>query len=256
MNRDYRTGMMFSIIVLAIAIALMVDPVAQDPAYHQFVDTRTLFAIPNFWNVASNLPFTIVGAMGLWLLLSGRVHAGIVQLNMVYLMFFTGVFLTGFGSGYYHLAPANASLVWDRLPMSILFMAIFCILWGEHIHAVTARRLLWPLIIAGIASIYYWHVTESAGHGDLRPYGLVQFGPMLMIPLILLSYPSRTGNTPYLWGLIGFYALSKVAEFLDAELYALGQLLSGHSVKHLLGAAGAYMLYRALARSTPEPDVS
>lgn len=254
MIRDYRTGIIFSIIVLAIGIALIVDPVAQDPAYHHFVDTRTLLGIPNFWNVVSNLPFPIVGALGMWLLMSGRAQGGLAELHTVYLVFFSGVFLTGFGSGYYHLAPTNATLVWDRLPMTILFMAIFCVLIGEHISYTAARRLLWPLIILGIASIYYWHVTETAGQGDLRPYGLVQFVPMLMIPLILLLYPSRTGNTPYLWGLIGFYALSKLAEFFDAELYAMGTLLSGHSLKHLLGAVGAYMLYLALIR--PKPVVS
>lgn len=251
MIRDYRIAVLAGIVVIAIGIALMVDPVAQDPAYHRFVDTRPLLGIPNMWNVLSNLPFSIVGAMGIRAVLSGRARGGLAELNSVYLLFFSGVFLTGFGSAYFHLHPDNATLVWDRLPMTVLFMAIFCVLWGEHISPAGARRLLWPLIVLGIASIYYWHITETAGRGDLRPYGLVQFVPMLMIPLILLLYPSRTGNTPYLWGLIGLYALSKVAEFLDQQLYMLGQLLSGHSIKHLLGAAGAFMLYRALVRRTP-----
>ena len=32
--------------------------------YHRFADQQTLLGIPNFWNVVSNLPFILVGAVG------------------------------------------------------------------------------------------------------------------------------------------------------------------------------------------------
>src|SRR5262249_21708612 len=43
-------------------------PIPQAMSYHAFADDRTLLGVPNFWNVVSNLPFLIVGFLGLgWL---------------------------------------------------------------------------------------------------------------------------------------------------------------------------------------------
>ena len=82
---------------------LMAEPIAQDSGYHQFADQRTILGVPNFWNVVSNLPFLIVGLMGLFSLLrSGRIQF-IVELKPAYVLFFAGVALVNFGSGYYHL---------------------------------------------------------------------------------------------------------------------------------------------------------
>jgi hypothetical protein len=40
----------------------------------------------------------------------------------LYLVMFAGLSLTAFGSGYYHLAPDNARLVWDRIAIMMVFM--------------------------------------------------------------------------------------------------------------------------------------
>ena len=71
---------------------LLVPPITQDQSYHQFADQRTPFGIPNFWNVISNLPFIAVGAAGL-----RRFHH-----DPATVVLFLGIFLTGFGSSYYH----------------------------------------------------------------------------------------------------------------------------------------------------------
>jgi len=123
---------------------LLSSPIAQDPNYHLFADHRTLLAIPNFWNVMSNLPFLIVGTLGF------RASLQITEdpLRNAWLVFFAGVFLTAFGSGYYHLAPDNDTLAWDRLTMTIGFMSFVAIIIGEYLSIPWGRRLLVPLLVA------------------------------------------------------------------------------------------------------------
>jgi len=57
---------LLGLMVASLATLPLLPPIAQDPSYHQFADQRTLLGIPNFWNVVSNLPFVLVGTMGLW----------------------------------------------------------------------------------------------------------------------------------------------------------------------------------------------
>ena len=86
--------------------------------------------------------------------------------------------------------------------------------------------------------------------GDLRPYGLVQFGSMVLVPLILVLFPARYTGTAYLWLSLGWYALAKVFEYFDHGLLALTGV-SGHTWKHLASAASAYWILRMLARRRP-----
>ena len=234
---------------MLIASAFLIDPVSQDIAYHQFADARTFFSIANFWNVISNAPFLIVGGAGLWFLRI-RDREGIVDsLYPAYIVFFIGVFLTGIGSSWYHVLPNNNTLVWDRLPMTIAFMALFTIVIGEHVYDKGARRLLIPLLIIGAASVFYWQYTESTGEGDLRPYVLVQFLPMILIPFILLAYRSWFFSRRLYFGMILLYAISKLFEYFDYNLFETGILLSGHSIKHVVAAAApALFLYGIMNR--------
>lgn len=235
--------------LLVIAAVAWMPPVPQDPAYHDFADQRTLYGIPNYWNVVSNLAFVIAALPGL-LLLAGKLPlaGGLPELRPVYLVFFVGVLLTGFGSAYYHLDPTNASLVWDRLPMTLAFMAFFSMIVGEYLSPGPGRALLWPLLVVGILSIVYWHLTESGGRGDLRPYALVQFLPMVLIPMILLMFRSRLNGSIFLWAMIAAYVISKLTEHYDAELYAAIGTVSGHTIKHIAAAVGTLFIYIALRR--------
>ena len=63
--------------LIAMAFLMMLPPIRLDPAYHQFSDQRALFKIPNFWNVASNLPFVAVGPWGLRVVFRNRVGRGV-----------------------------------------------------------------------------------------------------------------------------------------------------------------------------------
>jgi hypothetical protein len=228
--------LMLASVAAIIAVFLFVAPIPQDPAYHNFSDTRRLFDIDNFWNVASNLPFLLVGAAGLFYIHRHRDVVCVSGLETAYRVFFVGILLTAFGSGYYHHAPGNTALVWDRLPMTIGFAGLFSIIVGEFVSVRAARRLLLPLLVVGVASVEYWALTEARGAGDLRPYAIVQFLPMLLIPVILLSYRPVTGTARYFWWMFAFYFIAKLFEQFDAAIYGIGHLVSGHSLKHVAAA--------------------
>lgn len=246
MPDDNRLRIILAIVAVAVIATLSIDPIAQPQDYHHFADQRGLLNIPNFCNVFSNLPFVIVGIMGMRLVGSGRASGGLAELQGMYLTFFAGVFLTGFGSAYYHYHPDNQTLLWDRLPMTIAFMALFSAVVGEYISSRLARKLFVPLLLSGIGSVVYWQVTELGGSGDLRAYVLVQFLPVLLIPLILWLFKSRLTGDKYIWSVIGAYAVSKLMELFDTQLYSAVGMISGHSLKHLTAAFGTFIFYRAL----------
>jgi hypothetical protein len=105
---------------------------------------------------------------------------------------------------------------------------------------------LWPLLLAGVLSVLYWWLTEQRGHGDLRPYVLVQFLPMVIMPLLLLFYKSPFGSSGWLWLVLVVYAASKLAELGDTFLFELTGIISGHTLKHLLAAAAGLLFLGAL----------
>ncbi|MEJ2156282.1 MAG: hypothetical protein P8X96_13155, partial [Desulfobacteraceae bacterium] len=156
-----------------------------------------------------------------------------------------GVFLTGLGSAYYHMAPSNATILWDRLALTLLFMAFFSAVWGEHISASAAVKMVWPLVGLGLASVVYWYITETRGRGDLRIYAAVQFLPMVLVPLILIFYRSRLTGVGYVWGILAAYGIAKTAEVLDRAIYDALPGFSGHEIKHWVAAVGVFVYYLA-----------
>jgi hypothetical protein len=232
----------------AIAAMFFVPRISQDESYHHFADVRTIAGIPNFWNVVSNLPFALVGIYGLFTTtrLASR------SLRPGYVVFCLAVIGVCFGSGYYHHSPSTPALVWDRLPMSLAFMALFALVLGERVSPAMGRALLVPLLVLGAASVLYWAWTESRGSGDLRPYALVQFLPFALIALMLLMYPGSRASAAWIWWAILLYVLAKLAEYFDAPIYrALG--LSGHTIKHLLSASAVlFVLFALLRLDSPE----
>lgn len=220
---------------------MALPPIAQDPAYHDFADHRALFRIPNFLNVVTNLAFLAVGFAGIVLCMRWREGTGA---RLAWMACFIGVGLVALGSPYYHYAPDNGSLVWDRLPMSCGFMALTVAILSEHVNPRLERYLLVPAIALGIASVIYWHCTD-----DLRPYVLVQFLPLLLIPAIQFLYKCPYTDRGLLLLALAIYALSKLAEHFDTAVFATtGNIVSGHSLKHLLAAAALLVVYWMLRR--------
>src|SRR5262249_23065784 len=126
-----------------------------------------------------------------------------------YLFFFFGVFLIAFGSAYYHLAPDNARLVWDRLPMTVSFIALLAGVLSERVEHRIGARLLAPLIAVGIASVLYWRWADLRSIDDLRFYGLVQVGSLVGILGLTAVRPSRYTRAKDLFLVICFYVVAK-----------------------------------------------
>lgn len=235
----------FLLFIAVFVVFLTTQPIAQDAAYHDFSDTCSVFGIPNFWNVVSNLLFLFVGVAGLYKLRAGHSLKYIEEIKVAYTLLFLGVMLVAFGSAYYHIRPNNMTLVWDRLPMTVAFMALFSIIIAEFISVRIGKLLLFPLIVTGIISVFYWYYTETLGVGDLRLYIIVQFLPILIIPLILLSFRSRFTHVGGYWVLLLAYGAAKLFEYFDAQIFNVLGIISGHSLKHVVAALGVYGLLLA-----------
>jgi hypothetical protein len=248
----------FAAFTIAAAVLLFWHPPwPQNLAYHNFADQRTLLGVPNFWNVASNLPFLVVGTLGVLLVWRrderARERFVISAERWPYFFFFLGIGLTAFGSSYYHLEPNNDRLVWDRLPMTLAFMGLFSAIIAERLDVRLGLALLGPLLVAGVASVWYWHATD-----DLRPYYFVQFYPGLAMPLLFLLFPPRYTGTGYLLLALACYVAAKFCEHpLDHWIYErLAGIWSGHTVKHLLAALATYWVYVAIQRRQPCAETS
>jgi hypothetical protein len=250
-NPRVRIALLSIVSIAAVLAVALHAPIPQPSGYHNFADQRQIGGVANFWNVISNLPFLIVGLAGLRELATRQPSGVIASLRPAYFCLFAGIVLVGFGSGYYHFAPSDAALTWDRLPMTIALMALFAIVIGEHIQPRAGLRLLVPLMLLGAGSVWYWHVSRQAGHGDLRPYLIVQFLPLLLVPLILLLFPSRLTGVWFLWALLGAYVIAKLLEKADDAVFNYGQLVSGHTLKHLAAGFGMYLFFLAIRHRRP-----
>ncbi|MEW5981939.1 MAG: alkaline phytoceramidase [Acidobacteriota bacterium] len=239
-----------AIVVIATGvIAVLWPPIPQPLEYHLFADERPCAGIGNCLNVLSNIPFAIVGVLGLAATFARTRREAIFAdpwERWPYAALFAAAFLTAAGSSYYHVAPDNARLTWDRMPMSIGFGGLLTALLAERVGVVIARRLFVPLLAAGAASVVYWHWSELRNAGDLRPYLVVQFGSLLLAVLLLVFYPARYPGTAYFVGGLVAYAVAKGFEVADGELFALGQIVSGHTLKHLTAAGGVACLVAML----------
>lgn len=239
---------LFITVVFIFLIFLFVDPISQPQNYYNFSDKNNYFSISNFWNVISNIPFIIIGFIGLYENKKKKLIHDNFKNTPVYSVFFFGVFLTGFGSSWFHLNPNDATLVWDRLPMTIGFMALTTGLLSEYLHRDIQNKLFYPLLCIGFISVLYWYYSEQQGRGDLRLYGLVQFLPLLLIPVIALTHQSRFTHNNLLVGVVLFYLLAKLAEHYDQAIHQLFGFISGHSMKHLLAATATYLVLVMLKR--------
>ena len=241
--------LLLSSVIMALFI-MFVPPVSQDPAYHNFADQRYISGIPHFCNVVTNIPFLVLGITGFIKIQKQELTGILPYFLRAYLAFFMGLVLTGLGSGYYHLDPSNSTLVGDRMAITVTFMSFFVLIFGESISTKTASRLLVPLLFFGLASVVYWNITEKLGTGDLRFYALVQFLPMLLIPLMLLFYGSCLSGRRWILAIILVYGAAKIAEIYDHQIYELIGF-SGHSLKHLIAAFGAFLFLKGLEVRKP-----
>jgi hypothetical protein len=235
-----------------VAVALAISPIAQDPSYHAMADQRTILGVPNGLNVLSNAAFAIVGLAGVFALMRGSIDRRAFAAPWErgpYLVLFAGCALTAVGSSYYHLAPDDARLFWDRLPMTLGFMGLLTALLAERVSSAFARVAFGPLVVLGAASVVWWRIG-----GDLRPYAAVQFGSLLLVLAMLLFFRARLPGDTYLWAAAASYGAAKLLEARDRPIYELGRAVSGHTLKHLLAAVSVGLVLAMLRTRSRHPS--
>ena len=232
-------------ILLAMAGAWLLPSMQQPAEYHDFADQRILLGIANAGDVLSNAAFALVGLYGLIQLQRGRRRLG-PAVRACLLVFFVGLFLTALGSAYYHLDPTNATLVLDRLPMTIAFAGVFGAVVAERVSARGGFASLAGMLALGLASVVYWKYTDN-----IAPYAAVQFGGMAGVVALLATTPRGAEALPW-WGLIAWYALSKLLELGDSAVWhASSAVVAGHPLKHLAAAMAGFVIAHALRRPAP-----
>ncbi len=244
-----RLGIICGVCVAAFVVTAFLPPIPQPQAYHHFADQRTILGIAHGLDVLSNLAFLVSGLLGLLFVAKfGRaLDAGTCW---AFATLFFGLVLTSIGSAYYHLAPDNQRLVFDRLPMIIAMAGCGGAVLTDRFGGRTAW-IVAPLIAAGLWTVYQWNVSEAAGHGDLRWYALYEGLIILTGALVLWMFPSRNEATPVFVITVAGNILAKIFELLDKPIYALGGIVSGHTLKHLFAGLAflpLVFLIRRMAR--------
>jgi hypothetical protein len=238
--RSLKPGSRWTIILgiglAAVVIVAFLPPIPQPISYHNFADQRRIFGIPNAADVLSNLPFVIVGLAGLFFTLRPTSDFNAAE-RWTYICLFTGLFLTGVGSAYYHLAPDNQRLIWDRLPMTIAMAGVVGALLVDRLGSKLAGVV--PVLMAlGLGSVIQWGLSEQHGNGDLRWYALYQGMVMIFVAELLVMFPSRNDGTRAFAIAALANLAAKVFELLDVQIYQLGGIVSGHTLKHLSASLG------------------
>lgn len=231
-------------VICAVPVAILTgalilfDPFAQPLAYHDFADQRIILGIPNFFDVTSNLTFLVAGGLGLYWCLSHRPPGA----HLAWTTFFLGFVLVSIGSVYYHWAPSNDTLVWDRLTMTVGFAGVYVALLTEYVGAGLEKRLLPPALMAGAASVLYWHWAD-----DLRPYFALQATVFTTAAVILAGFENAFRQRASIASALACYATAIVLEQLDRHVFALtGGAVSGHTLKHVMAGLAGYWAYRML----------
>jgi hypothetical protein len=250
LSRRASLGIVLGVSLISLVAICLFPRVPLGPTYHVFSDTSAVLSIPNGLNVLSNIPFFLVGICGIVFVLRGHNAKSFLdnRERIPFFVFFTGVMLTGAGSAYYHAAPGDFRLIWDLLPMTLAFVSLTDATIIERISVRTGLLLLAPLLLAGVASVLYWYREESLGNGDLRFYLFIQFFSPIVIALMVCLFSPRYTRTNDLFIAFLLFVLAKLCELFDKQIYNLGGILSGHTLKHLLAGLSSFWLLRMLWR--------
>jgi hypothetical protein len=232
--------------VLAAGALLLHGPLPQPQGYHDLADARTLLGVPRAMDVLSNAGFLLVGALVLREAARGRGRVPAFQpwRTRALVAFGGGLVLTAIGSAAHHLDPRDATLVWDRLPMAIVFAAFVSLVVGERLGAKAGTRSLLGLALLGLGSVGHWAWTLSGSTGgDLRLYAFVKYVPAALAVLVLLFVPEPRSTRRWPLLLLGAFGVATAFELLDAPIWrATGGLVAGHTLKHLAAAAAAALV--------------
>ena len=253
-------GLLFTFVLLAlVALAGPALPAADVAIASMFADGRAWHGLPNAMDVLSNLPFALVGCWGLYRLHRiDRAHQQALAefplappasdppdntLDCAWL-FFAGLIATAAGSAFFHLMPDASRLAADRAGMAVAFAGLIGVAVCERVSQRAGWPAAWFVLAAGLLAAEVFH--ES---GNVLPWAIVQFGGMALVLTLALATPMRGAVGLKLGWVIFFYVLAKGFELADEPIYRLtGQLISGHSLKHLAASLAGLPVLAALRK--------
>jgi hypothetical protein len=235
-----------------IVILLVHGRIAQPAHYHDFADQSAVSGIPHAADVFSSAGFALVAIWG-WLTLRPRCASEQLRAGWPGYRLFL-IVLTAFGSAFYHLAPDNISLIWDRLPIALVCAGLLAGVRGDIQGGSRTGIDVIVLALYAVASVAWWAVTDRNGAGDLRPYLLLQGLALILIPLWQAIYRCpRTDRIAFAAAMV-LYILAKVAEVLDHEIAAALGFVTGHTLKHLIATAATAAVVWGLTRRFAHDD--
>lgn len=236
------------IIVAAIAILAVHGRIAQPGHYHGFADRSAAFGIHHAADVFSNAGFALVAIWG-WLTLRPRRASDQLRAGWPgYRLFLIALFLTAFGSGFYHFAPDNARLLWDRLPIALACAGLLVGVRGDTRPGLKTEIEAIVLGLFAVASVAWWAYTDLSGADDLRPYLLLQGLPLILIPLWQAIHRAPRADRIAFAAAMLLYVLAKAAEIFDHEIANALGFVSGHTLKHLIATAATAAIVWGLSR--------
>ena len=227
---------------LLLLLALLLPEYAQTAHYHAFADQRSLAGLPHAADVLSNLGFVVMGVLGLRALWQADICRVNGTARAMCALFFAGLLCTSLGSSFYHWAPQDASLVWDRLGMSVAFAGLLGLAVQTRLDDTSASVAALIMLVAAPLGVAVWAQT-----GNVLPWALVQGGGMLAVVWLTFLEPRRHALPVELGWVIGLYVVAKLLEMSDVDVFDVtGHMISGHSLKHWVAAAAALPVIRAL----------
>jgi hypothetical protein len=226
-----------------LALALFGPAVGQPAHSHEFADQRALWGVPFGLDVLSNMAFALAGTAGIVRLLALPPRALSNMRRAMSSLFFAGLLLTAAGSSWYHWQPDDAGLAVDRCGMAVAFAGLLGLAAADRISERAGAALGLAALLLGPLAVQTWSAT-----GNVLPWATLQTGGIALVVWMALL-PARAFSLHLRWfAVILAYALAKLFELNDAEVFRLtGQLVSGHTFKHILAALAACPVIAAVA---------
>lgn len=227
-----------------LGVALFAPAMAQSAHQHAFADTRTLGGVLYAMDVLSNLPFALMALAGFWLLWRLPARSVSNMQRAMALLFFGSLLLVAVGSGAYHLDPHDATLALDRYCMALAFAGLLGLATAGQVSERAGATLGLGLLALAPLAVYSWSIT-----GNVMPWAVLQFGGMALL-WWLAMLRRREGALRIDWALVLLaYGAAKLLEVNDHAIYHLsGEMISGHSLKHVVAALAAWPVLVGLAR--------
>ena len=206
-------------------IKLFTNKIELPKSYHNFVDKRTIFGIPNGMDILSNLFI----ALPAFYLISKQKKISFLSFNIL---------LLALTSTIYHINPTDNTIFMDM----IFVVSLNTVVLSYFVD----KQIGYFIYLLGILSVFYWKKNN-----DIRLYELLKIIiPIYVIIIIYKDYNNSNNNVSnYILLIIILSILIRYSEFHDKEIYQMtGKLISGHTLKHIIAGINIYIIIKVLEK--------